>query len=381
MKIVICGLLKFPAGDAGSLRQYQLAVMLRELGHDVLVVGLGETNNRQIEKYGEVDYISFRYGDNKLQNKVLSHLLYWKNLKKILGDYAPDVILMDDLGPSKTIKLKQYCKVRQIRLIHDSVEWYSPEQFKHGKFSLGYIRKDILNRFLIDKTCGVIAISRYLEDHFKTKGCRCVRIPIVITEADLCKEKDLPEDKVVFTYAGQPGKKDYLHVMLDAFALLPDELLQRVVFNIVGCTKEQMIAAGISVEVLNKLEMQLAIHGRVSHDKVLHILKGTHFTLLMRSSEQRYAKAGFPTKVVESLSRSTPVICNLTSDLGEYLADGGNALLVEECCPTSLQRQLCRAIEMSKIQRADMCSSACKTASKRFSYGEYLATLGELIND
>ena len=381
MKIVICGLLKFPAGDAGSLRQYQLAVMLRELGHDVLVVGLGETNNRQIEKYGEVDYISFRYGDNKLQNKVLSHLLYWKNLKKILGDYAPDVILMDDLGPSKTIKLKQYCKVRQIRLIHDSVEWYSPEQFKHGKFSLGYIRKDVLNRFLIDKTCGVIAISRYLEDHFKTKGCRCVRIPIVITEADLCKEKDLPEDKVVFTYAGQPGKKDYLHVMLDAFALLPDELLQRVVFNIVGCTKEQMIAAGISVEVLNKLEMQLAIHGRVSHDKVLHILKGTHFTLLMRSSEQRYAKAGFPTKVVESLSRSTPVICNLTSDLGEYLADGGNALLVEECCPTSLQRQLCRAIEMSKIQRADMCSSACKTASKRFSYGEYLATLGELIND
>ena len=381
MKIVICGLLKFPAGDAGSLRQYQLAVMLRELGHDVLVVGLGETNNRQIEKYGEVDYISFRYGDNKLQNKVLSHLLYWKNLKKILGDYAPDVILMDDLGPSKTIKLKQYCKVRQIRLIHDSVEWYSPEQFKHGKFSLGYIRKDILNRFLIDKTCGVIAISRYLEDHFKAKGCCCVRIPIVITEADLCKEKDLPEDKVVFTYAGQPGKKDYLHVMLDAFALLPDELLQRVVFNIVGCTKEQMIAAGISVEVLNKLEMQLAIHGRVSHDKVLHILKGTHFTLLMRSSEQRYAKAGFPTKVVESLSRSTPVICNLTSDLGEYLADGGNALLVEECCPTSLQRQLCRAIEMSKIQRADMCSSACKTASKRFSYGEYLATLGELIND
>ena len=145
--------------------------------------------------------------------------------------------------------------------------------------------------------------------------------------------------------------------------------------------EKQVSIDNVETEVLNKLEMQLAIHGRVSHDKVLHILKGTHFTLLMRSSEQRYAKAGFPTKVVESLSRSTPVICNLTSDLGEYLADGGNALLVEECCPTSLQRQLCRAIEMSKIQRADMCSSACKTASKRFSYGEYLATLGELIND
>ena len=381
MRVLICGLLKIPNGDAGALRQYKLAIMCHALGHEVMVVGLGKSNGMKQMSFDGISYISLREGAGNVRDKVISHLRYWKRLKKVISSFQPDVIIMDDLGPSKTIKLKQYCKVRQIRLIHDSVEWYSPEQFKHGKFSLGYIRKDILNRFLIDKTCGVIAISRYLEDHFKAKGCCCVRIPIVITEADLCKEKDLPEDKVIFTYAGQPGKKDYLHVMLDAFALLPDELLQRVVFNIVGCTKEQMIAAGISVEVLNKLEMQLAIHGRVSHDKVLHILKGTHFTLLMRSSEQRYAKAGFPTKVVESLSRSTPVICNLTSDLGEYLADGGNALLVEECCPTSLQRQLCRAIELSKIQRADMCSSACKTASKRFSYGEYLATLGELIND
>lgn len=381
MKIVICGLLKFPTGDAGSLRQYQLAIMLRELGHDVLVVGLGKTNNRQIEKKGEIDYISFRYGDNKLQNKVLSHLLYWKNLKKLLDDYDPDVILMDDLGPSKTIKLKQYCKARQIRLIHDSVEWYSPEQFKHGKFSLGYIRKDVLNRFLIDKTCGVIAISRYLEEHFKAKGCRCVRIPIVITEADLCKEKDLPEDKVVFTYAGQPGKKDYLHVMLDAFALLPDELLRRVVFNIVGCTKEQMIAAGISAEVLNKLDQQLIVHGRVSHDEVLRILKGTHFTLLMRSPEQRYAKAGFPTKVVESLSRSTPVICNLTSDLGEYLVDDENALLVEECSPNALQRQLYRASRMSTAQLFDMCCNAYETASKRFNYVAFLSALKKLAED
>ena len=308
-------------------------------------------------------------------------MLYWKNLKKLLGDYDPDVIIMDDLGPSKTIKLKQYCKARQIRLIHDSVEWYSPEQFKHGKFSLGYIKKDILNRFLIDKTCGVIAISRYLEEHFKAKGCRCVRIPIVITEADLCKEKDLPEDKVVFTYAGQPGKKDYLHVMLDAFALLPDELLRRVVFNIVGCTKEQMLAAGIGSEVLDKLEKQLVIHGRVSHDEVLRILKGTHFTLLMRSPEQRYAKAGFPTKVVESLSMSTPVICNLTSDLGEYLVDDENALLVEECSPNALQRQLYRASRMSKAQLLDMCCNACETASKRFNYVAFLSALKKLTED
>ena len=381
MKIVICGLLKFPAGDAGSLRQYQLAIMLRELGHDVLVAGLGSENKRKIEQYREVNYTSLRYGDNKLQNKVLSHLLYWKNLKKVLRKYAPDVIIMDDLGPAKTIKLKHYCKVKKIRLIHDSVEWYSPEQFKHGKLSFSYIKKDLLNRVLIDKTCGVIAISRYLEDHFKAKGCRCVRIPIVISESDLCKEKELPEDKVVFTYAGQPGKKDYLHVMLDAFALLPDELLERVIFHIVGCTKEQMIAAGISNEVLNKLEKQVVIHGRVSHDEVLRILKETHFTLLVRSPVQRYAKAGFPTKIVESLAHGTPPVCNLTSDLAEYLKDEKNAFIIPGYTCEDIKTTIERVILKHSLIGEEMRVEARKTAEESFDYRRYVDIINELIRD
>lgn len=380
MRVLICGLLKTPNGDAGALRQHKLAIMCRELGHEPLVVGLGRSNGMKHESIDGITYVSLREGAGNACDKVMSHLRYWKRLKKEMAAYRPDVIIMDDLGTAKTIKLKQYCKKNKIRLIHDSVEWYSPEQFKHGKLSVAYIRKDVLNRFLIGKSCGVIAISRYLEAYFKSKGCQCVRIPVVITEADLCKEKDLPEDKIVFTYAGQPGKKDYLHVMLDAFALLPDNLLRHAVFNIVGCTKEQMLAAGINEAVLEKLNKQLIIYGRVSHEEVLQILKGTHFTLLMRSPDQRYSKAGFPTKVVESFSRSTPVICNLTSDLGKYLVDGQNGFVVAECSSHSLQRQLIRAIGQSTSRRISMCVEAHETAYKCFSYKAYTAELDALIN-
>ena len=381
MRVLICGLLKTPNGDAGALRQHKLAIMCRELGHEPLVVGLGMSNGMKHEGVDGITYVSLREGAGNVRDKVMSHLRYWKRLKKEMDTYQPDVIIMDDLGSAKTIKLKQYCKRNKIRLIHDSVEWYSPEQFKHGKFSMTYIRKDVLNRFLIDKSCGVIAISRYLEEYFKSKGCQCARIPIVITEADLCKEKEVPEDKIVFTYAGQPGKKDYLHVMLDAFALLPDNLLQQVVFNIVGCTREQMLDAGVSGEVLEKLSKQLVIHGRVSHEEVLHILKGTHFTLLMRSPVQRYAKAGFPTKVVESLSRSTPVICNLTSDLDLYLRNEVNALIVEECNPQNLYQQLAKAITMNREQRVTMCYNARELARKHFMYTIFLHSFQEMMLD
>lgn len=379
MRVLICGLLNTPNGDAGALRQQKLAIMCRELGHEPLVVGLGKANGMQTLIYDGIANISLREGAGNVSNKIMSHLRYWKRLRRVMSSYRPDVVIMDDLGPSKTIKLKHYCKSKKILLIHDSVEWYSPEQFKHGKLSWGYIRKDILNCFLIDKSCGVIAISRYLEEHFKAKGCSCVRIPIVITESDLCREKELPEDKVIFTYAGQPGKKDYLHVMLDAFALLPDELLQRVIFNIVGCTKEQMLAAGIDSDVLNKLDKQLVIHGRVSHDEVLRILKGTHFTLLMRSPEQRYAKAGFPTKVVESMSRNTPVICNLTSDLNNYLIDRENALIVETSDCHGLSRALEKAVYMSEQERICMCRKAGASALDQFDHKVYLQQLALLL--
>jgi hypothetical protein len=69
--------------------------------------------------------------------------------------------------------------------------------------------------------------------------------------------------------------------------------------------------------------------GRIPRPQVLEELSKADFTVLMRSEEQRYAKAGFPTKFVESLATATPVIANSTSDLGMYLKDGENGYVVK----------------------------------------------------
>lgn len=379
MKVLICSLLRVPDGDAGSIRQHKLSVMCQNLGHEVLLVGLGKSNGMQPQEYKGVRFVSLREGGESFKDKAASRIRYWRRFKKVLNTFKPDVIIMDSLGVYRTIRLKQYCEKNRVILIHDSVEWYSPEQFNHGKLSLRYLKKDFQNRVLINKRFRVIAISRYLQRHFESKGCQCVRIPIVITEDDICLDKQLPENKVVFTYAGQPGKKDYLQVMLDAFALLPADMLSKVVFNVVGCTKEQMIASGISRDLLEKLKTQLVIHGRVSHEEVLRILKETHFTLLMRSPVQRYAKAGFPTKVVESLSRSTPVICNLTSDLAMYLQDGENSLIVDGCDAISLMNVLIEALNMTEDDRNTMCQKAVLAASEHFNLVKYLEQLAMLM--
>ena len=366
MRVLICGLLNVPNGDAGAVRQHTLAIMCRALEHEAMIVGLGQSNEMRPQNFQGISVVSLREGGSNTRDKIASHLRYWRRLKQVLRAFCPDVVIMDDMGTLKTMRIMRYCKSERIHLIHDSVEWYSPEQFRHGRFSMAYLKKDMLNRYLINRNCDVIAISQYLFRHFQNKGCRCVRIPIVVSEKDLCSAKHLQKNKVVFTYAGQPGKKDYLHIMLAAFEQLSPEALSRVQFHIVGCNRQQMLDAGLSEEILDKLQSCLVIHGRISRNEVLDILKETDFTILMRSPQQRYAKAGFPTKVVESLSRSTPVICNLTSDLEMYLTDSVDSLLVRDCSAESLKECLEKAIDLSAEEREAMCKSSLGTVKKHF---------------
>ena len=366
MRVLLCNKLHYPAGDAGSIRQYKLARMLRELGHDAYVVGLGPASGFMEQSYKEIPYVSLRHGNTRFIDKVLSHLMYWPRLRKVLRKWQPDVLIMDDMGCVTTVQVKCFCKKRRIQMIHDSVEWYSPEQFQHRKLAVGYIKKDILNRYLIDCSCKVIAISSYLEKHFATKGIKTVRIPIVITEDDLSHEKRLNPEKTVFTYAGQPGKKDFLPIMLEAFALLEEEEREKVIFHIVGCNREQMIASGIQEDLINKLSDHLVIHGRVDHTSVLELLKETDFTVLVRDPEQRYAKAGFPSKVVESLANATPVLCNYSSDLLLYLKDGENAIIAHNPSAESVVIAMRKALALTMDERKNMCDIALKTAREEF---------------
>jgi len=59
MRVLICGLLNTPNGDAGALRQHKLAIMCRELGYEPLVVGLGKANRMQPLSCDGITYISF----------------------------------------------------------------------------------------------------------------------------------------------------------------------------------------------------------------------------------------------------------------------------------------------------------------------------------
>lgn len=367
---------KYPNGNAGAVRQHTFAKLYQECGFDVVVIGMGDSTDFAIKEYDGVKYISFRKMPNTTLNKALNWLLYGKRLKKFIrtcGMEFTDILVIKTYFSSVLSWIKRYSRKNGIQLFHDSVEWYSPEEFKLKKFDIAYIKNNRLNTKEIDGQFKVISISKYLFDHYVSRGIDTVKIPVIMDAESISVEKSTRDDKIVISYAGRIGKKDYIGNIIEGILLLTSEEKKKIEFRIMGANAAQVSEiTRISVKELSENSETVICMGRVPRPVVLRNLAETDFTVLIRDSSLRYAKAGFPTKVVESLMSGTPVICNLSSDLGEYLVDGENAVIAKDMEPESIAEALRRAIVIPAEKRKEMQKNARKTAEECFDYRRYI---------
>ncbi len=373
---------RYPNGDAGAVRTHAFAKLLQMLGYQPTVVGMGESTDFKFRKEDGVIYTSFRLSSSDIVSRIKGRLQFCKRVKSTLlhKDTSWDIILVGLVSRETMNALKTYAEKNNIPLLHDSVEWYSPEQFSIGKLHPAYIAMDRRNRVYVDQSMRVIAISSYLEKHFQSRGILTVRIPAVMNVEQMSCEKIIDPHKLVFTYAGSPGKKDYLRVIIESFSEMPTAVPYEL--RLIGITKEQLVTlCDVDPAHIEKLGAQLCCMGRIPRAQVLEELKRSDFTVLIRSEEQRYAKAGFPTKFAESLATATPVISNATSDIANYLQDGVNGYLVSACSPQALTESLQKAFALSYEERIVMQKTARKTAEDHFDYTRYVDYLKRILDN
>ena len=75
----------------------------------------------------------------------------------------------------------------------------------------------------------------------------------------------------------------------------------------------------------------------------------------------------------------TPVFCNLSSDLGLYLKDGENAVLIHGHDPEDVKNAAQKALLLSPEERQSMRQQARETALKHFDYRNYIEQIGDLL--
>lgn len=369
----------FPNGDAGAVRDMAFADIFQKLGYKVFLIGAG----RQ-KKDGEINGVRFFSVYQEAHSK-LDHLKRFLGSKNAYMAYInqvidqnglPSVIYINDISHSVIGNLRALAEKNNIPILHDSTEWYSPCEFAHGKFDKQYILKDRLNRKIIRKPIRVIGISNYMTEYFKSRGLKAVRIPVImdVENTEIAANTD---DKVKLIYAGSPANKDYLKEMVLGMASLAPASQQRFEFHILGANEEQIK----SLTGLSSLPSCIKAYGRVPREKVEETMLHMDFSVLLRPSKERYTQAGFPTKSVEAMSHGVSMICNISSDLGMYLKDGENAIIVDGYDEKAFAQSLERVVSMKRQQIDALKHRARELAEKEFDFRKWVNTVSSLIGE
>lgn len=374
----------FPNGDAGAVRDFVFAKIYQELGYEIVLIGMGK--NETVGNYYGVNYYSLY----KKRKTAWEHLNYYfgymircrRLMDKLMKEKGePALIHINDISHGMIRWIISFGKKKRIPILHDSTEWYSPCEFNKGRLDKAYILKDRLNKSVIRNPVRVIAISEYLRNHFIMRGLRAIRIPVIMDIMSIqaktvrVEEKKRYPDIVRLIYAGSPASKDYLSEIMDAASTLQSEIQGRIELNILGVNEKQLC----DLAQINVIPSYVKVYGRVPRKTVLETMQSMDFALLLRPENERYAKAGFPTKSVEAMAHGVAMLCNITSDLGMYLEDGENAIVVKDCSSKAVAEAILRVTAMSREEIETIKSNARKLAEKEFDYRLYVNRMKELL--
>ncbi len=393
-KVIYVGPYAFPNGGAAARRILGNALSLRDAGCDVIISsgqmaeGLKHQNEPVESEYEGFKVVSL--GERTAENypKLLKHLMYFNMGAKTVTwleslKEKPDAIILYSGYSPYMMKLIPWCKKHGVKFVFDAVEWYDPKSFIAGLFSPYQLNIELALRYYSKKTDAVIAISSYLQKHYEKNGAEVVRIPPTIDTQKVAPNLEGREEDgtLVVSYTGTPGNKDLFNEYLEAVLQLW-EAGEKIVFRFAGVTEKMLLdyPAMRSRNIDKKIPAALDCRGITSHEEAIAITRTSDFSLLLRRPE-RYAQAGFPTKIVESLTMGTPVIINLTSDLGEYVHEGIEGIICNDYTVDALVSALKKAIKLSKAEKVKMRKAARAQAVRSFDCYAYSDLLKQFIED
>lgn len=388
-RIAYVGPFNFPTGGAPARRVHGLVKSLRMGGHEVLI-GAGQRKQvsadvRDDALHGTVTYLDETPDPRSPKVlKAIRHFTWGKNTVRWLDglDPRPDAVLSFGGFIPYALRLLPWCRRAGVPWIVDMVEWYQPSHPPLGPLGPYRINSELSVRVLYAQAGNIIAISRFFEAFYRGKGCRTVRIPPTLdVQAMPARLEDAELTRpLTLAYTGVPGKKDLLDNVVEALLRI-DPSGQKMQLVIAGPQPNEILRfSSMRRRDLTTLPGCVQVLGRLPFDQAVDTVRHADFSVLLRPP-LRYAQAGFPTKVPESLAVGTPVICNLTSDLGEYIRDGEEGLICPDFTVEALIPVLERAVCLNAKQKRAMRLAARKRAEESFDYREYVESLGMFIQE
>lgn len=334
--IIYTGIFAEPDNNAAGKRVYGNSLLLESLGYDVLMLGKTQGKHDSGRKQ-YTEHISF---ESYPEYGRINYKGYMSHLKKVIDEQEVKPACVIRYGaPSISVFDNEVLKLAHrlgIKVIADVVDWLSADGanivFNAIKTVDTYMEKAVYNA----KSDGVIAISNYLGNYYKNKVKNVVVIPPIVQEY---KKNNANNEVISIMYAGTPFRmgvkvnnvhkiKDRLDLAVEALAEIYRRGTRNFRFNIYGITKEQyLVAFPEQKAIVDAATDAIMFNGKRPMAEIQTELTRSDFSILLREVT-RGTTAGFPTKVVESMSCGTPMITTKTSDLIKYIRDGENGFFV-----------------------------------------------------
>jgi glycosyltransferase involved in cell wall biosynthesis len=268
-----------------------------------------------------------------------------------------------------------------VRLILDVVEWYDPRHLPGGLIGPFAYANEFSMRWGVPQADGLIVISRYLENYYRIKGCKTHRVPPLFSEfPDRPLQLRTQNGLLNLCYAGTPGKKEEFGLLLEGIRLAHTAGLG-LKLHIIGVSASELLAKYPAAEILLAVDDGLLeFHGRLSNQATRQLVAASDFLLIARRP-LRFANAGFPFKIAESMMLGTPVISNCFSDINEYIVDGVNGILIKKLAAKDVYGCIFKAVSFDEAAMLRMQNEVRLTAQKIFSSYEVRNTLSDFLMD
>jgi glycosyltransferase involved in cell wall biosynthesis len=367
LNIFYIGPFDFPNGGAAARRILGNIKTLKNVGARVTVIDGKHIKSSKIISETPVISVQERPSpDTNILIKLVKYFCIGKNTIEYIRTepVKPDVIFLYSGYSPYLLKLIKYCKKNNIKLIFDCVEWYLPKSKLTYLYNPYYWNIEFSMRLLIRKCDGVICISKYLEDYYLKKEVKIINIPPTLSISDMPRKGKVEfNGKIKLVYTGSPGHKDKLGDIITIITELSD--------------KYELDIAGIEGANTDNIRY----HGLLSHAKSLDLVSKSHFSVLLRP-DNKVSKAGFSTKVVESMSCGTPVITNRTGDLANFISDGENGYIFDGYSSNELYLKLNKITkQFNHSSYNNISNKALLTAEEYFESDVYTGNLEKFITN
>jgi glycosyltransferase involved in cell wall biosynthesis len=392
-EVIIIGEFPFPHGSAASniLRGHCCA--LRKAGFSVGLLPRSDEPGGGAEtesSYGGMPYWQIRSSPPgpRYFRVIRSYLslndnrIAWLRRKGLAGVKAV-IVYPGVVGVSAfLLRLRRLCRQHSIPIFSLVVEWHD-SWYIRGKYRLLTIGDTALQVRVVNKLLsGTICISTHLHSYYDRRGQRAICIPPLLDlsepkwQVDSGPQESYSDRHVRLLFCGSPDR-DRHDLMLRAVLKVRQTGLD-VTLEYLGTTREQIAKLlGNRDALLDSLGNGVHFHGRVPEEQVTRVMRSASFGVLFRN-EARWSKSCFPSRVPEFSALGVPMLCNLSSDLGTYLTDGQNAILV----PDVSIEGFCSALEKARRLSADAfhCMRVqARQMAQRFDGAAYANSYRELL--